>query len=139
MQALLWVDDARNPLEDDWLNFSPIGQNCLVIWAQSYQEAIDFLEKEWPDAICLDHDLGEEKSGYDIAKYIVNRCIDDGRKLPLFASQSANPVGRENDDCIIFEVNCAELKLIKRCKYIHGPEYACRITILPENIKLTNL
>lgn len=40
-----------------------------------------------------------------------------------------NALYRENDDCIIFEVNCAELKLIKRCKYIHGPE----------NIKLTNL
>ena len=65
------MDDARNPFEDDWLNFSPIGRNCLVIWAQSYQEAIQFLEKDWPDAICLDHDLGEEESGYDIAKYIV--------------------------------------------------------------------
>ena len=40
-----------------------------------------------------------------------------------------NALYKENDDCIIFEVNCAELKLIKRCKYIHGPE----------NIKLTNL
>jgi hypothetical protein len=96
MRTLLWVDDARNPMEDDWMNFSPIGRNCKVIWAQSYQEAIDFLEKEWPDAICLDHDLGEEKSGYDIAKYIVDRCIDEGKKLPEFASQSANPVGREN-------------------------------------------
>lgn len=95
-KVLLWVDDARNPLEDDWLNFSPIGQNCLVIWVQSYQEAMQFLEKDWPDAICLDHDLGEEKSGYDIAKYIVDRCIDEGKKLPEFASQSANPVGREN-------------------------------------------
>ena len=96
MKTLLWVDDARNPMEDDWMNFSPIGRNCKVIWAQSYQEAIDFHEKEWPDAICLDHDLGEEKSGYDIAKYIVDRCIDEGKKLPEFASQSANPVGREN-------------------------------------------
>lgn len=96
MKTLLWVDDTRNPMEDDWMNFSPIGRNCKVIWAQSYQEAIDFLEKEWPDAICLDHDLGEEKSGYDIAKYIVDRCIDEGKKLPEFASQSANPVGREN-------------------------------------------
>lgn len=96
MRTLLWVDDARNPMEDDWMNFSPIRRNCKVIWAQSYQEAIDFLEKEWPDAICLDHDLGEEKSGYDIAKYIVDRCIDEGKKLPEFASQSANPVGREN-------------------------------------------
>lgn len=96
MRTLLWVDDARNPMEDDWMNFSPIGRNCKVVWAQSYQEAINFLEKEWPDAICLDHDLGEEKSGYDIAKYIVDRCIDEGKKLPEFASQSANPVGREN-------------------------------------------
>lgn len=96
MKILLWVDDARNPMEDDWMNFSPIGRNCKVVWAQSYQEAINFLEKEWPDAICLDHDLGEEKSGYDIAKYIVDRCIDEGKKLPEFASQSANPVGREN-------------------------------------------
>mgnify|MGYP002662505026 FL=1 len=96
MKTLLWVDDARNPMEDDWMNFSPIGRNCKVVWAQSYQEAIQFLEKDWPDAICLDHDLGEEESGYDIAKYIVNRCIDEGKKLPLFASQSANPVGREN-------------------------------------------
>ena len=40
MKTLLWVDDARNPLEND--------------------------------------------------------CIDEGKKLPLFASQSANPVGREN-------------------------------------------
>ncbi len=81
MKTLLWVDDARNPLENDWLNFSPIGRNCFVIWAQTYQEAIQFLEKDWPDAICLDHDLGEEESGYDIAKYIVNRCIDEGKKL----------------------------------------------------------
>lgn len=78
------------------MNFSPIGRSCKVVWAQSYQEAIDFLEKEWPDAICLDHDLWEEKSGYDIAKYIVDRCINERIKLPLFASQSANPVGREN-------------------------------------------
>lgn len=60
-----------------------------------YDSVISFTQT-FPDAICLDHDLGEEESGYDIAKYIVNRCIDEGKKLPLFASQSANPVGREN-------------------------------------------
>jgi hypothetical protein len=46
MKTLFWIDDARNPMEDDWMNFSPIGRNCKVVWAQSYQEAIDFLEKE---------------------------------------------------------------------------------------------
>lgn len=96
MKTLLWVDDYRNPFENDWLNFSPIGRNCNVVWVKSYQEAINYLDKNWPNAICLDHDLGEEKSGYDIAKYIVDRCINECRELPLFASQSANPVGREN-------------------------------------------
>ena len=33
MKTLLWVDDARNPLENDWLNFSPIGRNCFVMGA----------------------------------------------------------------------------------------------------------
>lgn len=28
MKTLLWVDDYRNPFENDWLNFSPIGRNC---------------------------------------------------------------------------------------------------------------
>ncbi|MEG1495450.1 MAG: hypothetical protein RRZ84_07820 [Romboutsia sp.] len=96
MKTLLWVDDARNPLEDDWLNFSPIGRSCKVIWVQSYRETINYLENEWPDAICLDHDLGEEFTGYDIAKYIINKVLTSNKFLPKFASQSANPVGREN-------------------------------------------
>ena len=45
MRQLLWVDDIRNPFKDDWLNFSPIGRNCKVYWAQSYKEAINYLEK----------------------------------------------------------------------------------------------
>ena len=84
------------PFENDWLNFSPIGRNCNVIWVKSYQEAIDYLDKNWPDAIYLDHDLGEEKSRYDIAKYIVDKCLTYGCHLPLYATQSANSVGREN-------------------------------------------
>ncbi len=96
MKTLLWVDDYRNPFENDWLNFSPIGRNCKVIWVKSYKEAIKFLKKSWPDAICLDHDLGDEKTGYDIAKYIVDKCIFKNFPLPYYNSQSSNPVGREN-------------------------------------------
>lgn len=96
MKTLLWVDDYRNPFENDWLNFSPIGRNCNIVWVKSYQETIDYLDKNWPDAICLDHDLGEEKSGYDIAKYIVNKCLDESKPLPVFNSHSANPIGRKN-------------------------------------------
>lgn len=96
MKTLLWVDDYRNPFENDWLNFSPIGRSCNVVWVKSYQEAINYLDKNWPNAICLDHDLGDNKSGYDIAKYIIDKCLTYGYKLPIYVSQSANPIGRDN-------------------------------------------
>ena len=30
MKRLLWLDDYRNPLENDWLVFSPIGRDVEV-------------------------------------------------------------------------------------------------------------
>ena len=44
------------------------------------------------DFISFDHDLGEEKSGYDIAKYIVENNIP----IKAFSCHSMNPVGKKN-------------------------------------------
>lgn len=38
----------------------------------------------------------EEKTGYDAAKWLVEYCIDNNLKLPLYNIQSANFVGKEN-------------------------------------------
>ncbi len=98
MKILLWIDDFRDPHKDDWLRFSPIGANCTVAWAKTYDEALEWLEcNPTPDAVCFDHDLDDPlRSGYDIAKYLVCLCEQRCCALPLFASQSSNPVGREN-------------------------------------------
>ena len=96
MKRLLWVDDCRNPHEANWLRHSPIAPPFEVHWAKSYDESVAYLERHWPDAVCMDHDIGEERTGYDVAKYMVNRCLTEGLLLPAFASQSDNPVGREN-------------------------------------------
>ena len=54
------------------------------------------------DRLQFDHDLGfdkeacAEKSGMDCAKYLVDYCQKHNCDAPLVASQSANPVGREN-------------------------------------------
>lgn len=29
MKTLLWLDDVRNPSQNDWLNFSPIGKENI--------------------------------------------------------------------------------------------------------------
>jgi hypothetical protein len=116
MKTLLWLDDIRNPHEDDWLIFSPI-ENPNVTWVKSYKEFVTWIEFfGLPDGICFDHDLGDnfeirtntdvddwfdieenrEYTGYDCAKWLVNYCLDNGLDLPLYNIQSANPVGKEN-------------------------------------------
>ena len=81
---VLYVDDIRFPEY-----FHQIGVEITV--ARTYDEAIQYLGDEY-DVISLDHDLGEDKTGYDIAKYIVENQI----QLNGFRVHSANPVGRFN-------------------------------------------
>lgn len=118
-KVLLWLDDVRNPVENDWLNFSPIGKDISTVWVRSYNMFINWIEENGlPDGICFDHDLGEDmaiervkkgmskrqsrnikaesKSGMDCAKWLVNYCIDNNKDIPPYNIQSANPVGREN-------------------------------------------
>jgi hypothetical protein len=97
MNKLLWLDDYRNPFEDDWLVFSPIQRPFETIWVKSYAEFICWIQKNGlPDGICFDHDLGEEKSGKDCANWLVNYCLDNNCDLPKYNVHSANPVGKEN-------------------------------------------
>jgi len=123
MKTLLWLDDIRNPYEDNWLMFSPI-ENPNITWVKSYKEFIIWIEMfGLPDAICFDHDLGmevvlkarskgiskrksrklkqQEKTGYDCAKWLVDYCLDNKLDLPLYNIQSANPVGKENIDRLL--------------------------------------
>ena len=123
-RTLLWLDDVRNPVERDWLVFSPIGRDVDVVWVKSYFEFTTWIEKNGlPDAICFDHDLGEDesiervkrglskrqarilkkeaKSGMDCAKWLVEYCIDNKLSLPKYNIQSANPVGKENIDSLL--------------------------------------
>ena len=101
MKKLLWLDDIRNPHKNDWLNFSPIGRDCDVIWVKTFTQFVDWISKNGlPDAICFDHDLGEIYSGFDCAKWLVEYCIDNDLDVPLYNIQSANPVGKENIDML---------------------------------------
>jgi len=107
MATLLWLDDARNPHENDWLVFSPIEQPFETIWVKSYQEFKEYIyDNGLPTAICFDHDLGEpigedEKTGMDCAKWLVWWCQEHNLKLPLYNIQSANPVGKDNIDSLL--------------------------------------
>ena len=106
-KILIWLDDLRNPNEPKWKTWldmwSPIGRTGVdIVWLKSFKELkLYLLCNPWPDAICFDHDLGEGPSGYDAAKYIIDRCMNDDLPLPLFCSQSSNPIGKKNKKTII--------------------------------------
>lgn len=64
---------------------------------KSYLEFTDFILKNGlPEFISFDHDLGEEKTGYDCAKWLVEYCMNNKFPLPEFFVHSQNPVGKEN-------------------------------------------
>lgn len=85
MKVILYVDDLRMPTY--WEN-----KNYKIYVARTYKDAINMLNTIKIDIIDLDHDLGEEKSGYDVVKYIIENEI----YVPEINIHTMNPVGRQN-------------------------------------------
>lgn len=91
-QYKLFIDDERFPPDDDPCARWVIARNIKEV--QATIEALGF-----PIYISFDHDLGgDEPSGHDIAKWIVETDLD-GPVIPSgfdFYVHSQNPVGTEN-------------------------------------------
>lgn len=84
MKKYLFIDDIRMPHKAN-------GYQLYV--ARSYDEAIYALSQQEFDIISFDHDIGVGKTGYDIAKYIVENSI---KIKEGFFVHSSNPVGKFN-------------------------------------------
>ena len=82
---LLWVDDLR-PIPNNYIG------NYEIRIAKSYDEAVSELHRFRYDVICLDHDLGDGPTGYDLCKYIIAKNI----YCPEYRIHTSNPVGRKN-------------------------------------------
>ena len=87
-EIYIYIDDMRQPLIPN------------ALWVKSYDEAIaalidttDLMDID--DFISLvvdfDHDLGEGKTGYDVAKWLI-----DNSYIGKFRIHSMNPVGANN-------------------------------------------
>lgn len=96
----IYIDDIREPKTEDF---------DFVV--RTYEEGVAVVEQHgMPEYVSFDHDLGEDengnelKSGYDFAKYLVDRDLDSEHKLPEnfdFNVHSANPVGRKNIESLL--------------------------------------
>ena len=105
MKKYLFLDDDRNPKDVTWVN---IPRNFLWEVVRSHNEAVEWVEENgFPDVVSFDHDLADvhyagdfskEKTGYDFAKWLVERDLDN-HDMPEdfeFYVHSMNPVGAEN-------------------------------------------
>jgi len=90
----MYLDDIRIPAE------------AFDFIVRSYDEAVQIIEDYgMPNYISFDHDLGVDekgvllKSGYDLAKWIIESDLDKSIKIPsnfYFNVHSQNPVGKKN-------------------------------------------
>jgi len=69
--------------------------------ARSYKEAVEAIDRlGFPTFVSFDHDIGTEaqKTGLDVAKYLIELDLDTGTMPEDFAFEvhSANPIGRRN-------------------------------------------
>lgn len=82
IEIYIYIDDMRQPLIPD------------ALWVKSYDEAIAALTTisyTLSLVIDFDHDLGEGKTGYDVAKWLV-----EYNYFGKFRIHSMNPVGANN-------------------------------------------
>lgn len=83
----LFLDDVRDP-EDYKIQD--------VLWVKNYKDAVDQLKTGKVTWISFDHDLGEGKSGYDVAKYIEKGVFNGDIPCPEWQIHSSNPKGRRD-------------------------------------------
>lgn len=102
MLFYVWVDDTRPIPKVPY-------ENCY--WAKTYKEAISFIKDNIRPAdslvVDLDHDLGSKKSGYDIAKWLVQNGYQGS-----FRVHSMNPVGAKNIRDTLLRYGWQEINLL---------------------------
>ena len=84
---VLYVDDIRQP---NIHIYDLTNTNIDIV--TNYVDAINKLNTNMYQIIDLDHDLGEDKTGYDICKYIIEHNI----KCSEYRIHTSNVVGRQN-------------------------------------------
>lgn len=97
----LFVDDLRTPPDGMWAI------------ARSYDVAVELFDyyKDSINIMSLDHDLGEEKTGYDFLLYVVEQYYP--RQVPIqVLVHSANPVGRDRMEGVVARYFVAQSKIL---------------------------
>ncbi len=87
----IWLDDERDP--NDPIIIKLFGTKDNWTWVKTIEEALDIITTNKINMISLDHDLGYEKTGYDLITKIEELTFT-GNLYPFYILiHSQNPVG----------------------------------------------
>ena len=108
MKHRIYLDDVRTPIGKDWIvvrNYDEFIQKVTTIGLENIElisldhDLGDSAMKEWHYGVVknysINYDNITEKTGYDAAKWLVNRWIE-GQTVCLVYTHSANAVGSAN-------------------------------------------
>jgi hypothetical protein len=108
MKHRIYLDDVRTPIDKDWIvvrNYDEFIQKVTSIGLENIElisldhDLGDSAMKEWHYGVVknysINYDNITEKTGYDAAKWLVNRWIE-GQTVCLVYTHSANAVGSAN-------------------------------------------
>ena len=94
MTFYFWIDDER-PIPENIIRYS-IDNKVSMVQCVTFDEAVSYFTKfvtsDDDYIIDFDHDLGEGKSGYDFAKWLLENEV----RPESFHVHSMNPVGAKN-------------------------------------------
>lgn len=110
MTYKLFIDDERFPVGRLPKLKSFLAKSSLKLFgydifnffiiARNYDQVKNIVEKYGiPSYISFDHDLGEEKTGYDIVNFLIEQDLDGSNHFPSkfdFYVHSQNPIGKQN-------------------------------------------
>lgn len=106
MSYFLFLDDIRIPSQVKWVDIP--AANWVIV--RSFEEFVKMIEKKGvPYFVSFDHDLGidammaanrgevykgHEKTGYDCALWLFQKCAEQGVDFPKWTCHSINPIGK---------------------------------------------
>jgi hypothetical protein len=114
----IWLDDERRPNP----NIIPASNNCSYkwTWIRDAKKCIDAINTGNVRIISLDHDLGGELTGYDVAKHIEKLCYEGKIRCPVWTVHSKNIIGTQNIKAAMINARYysekMEIEMIERAK-----------------------
>ena len=90
----LWLDDERDPTSPYWVNEYALDHDGLPwVWAKTAECAMEHIMAGVVHEMSLDHDLGGNLTGYDVALLVERLAYEKKISRIDWFVHSANPVG----------------------------------------------